>query len=82
MINNTVKHASAEVITIELKNTRNQIVLYYRDDGIGFDVNKQLELSQGLGLNNIVNKVRTIKGSCDFYSNTGEGLIVVITVKI
>ncbi|MEZ4999674.1 MAG: PAS domain S-box protein [Bacteroidales bacterium] len=82
LINNTVKHASAEVITIELKNTRNQIVLYYRDDGIGFDVNKQLELSQGLGLNNIVNKVRTIKGSCDFYSNTGEGLIVVITVKI
>ncbi|MEE4117055.1 MAG: PAS domain S-box protein [Marinilabiliaceae bacterium] len=82
LINNTVKHASAENITIELKNTESQIVLYYRDDGIGFDFKKQLELSMGLGLNNIVNKVRTIKGNCDFHSNTGEGLIVVITVKI
>ena len=82
LINNTVKHASAENITIELKSTENQIVLYYRDDGIGFDVKKQLELSLGLGLNNIVNKIRTIKGSCDFISSTGEGMIVVITVKL
>ena len=82
LINNTVKHASAENITIELRNTESQIVLYYRDDGIGFDYKKQLELSIGLGLNNIVNKVRTIKASCDFHSNTGEGLIVIITVKL
>lgn len=82
LINNTVKHASAENITIELRNTETQIILYYRDDGIGFDVKKQLELSIGLGLNNIVNKIRTIKGSCDFHSNTGEGLMVVITVKL
>ena len=82
LINNTVKHASAENITIELRSTETQIILYYRDDGIGFDVKKQLELSIGLGLNNIVNKIRTIKGSCDFHSNTGEGLMVVITVKL
>ena len=82
LINNTIKHASAENITIELRSTNSQIVLYYRDDGIGFDVNKQLELSLGLGLNNIVNKVRTIKGNCDFLSNTGDGLMVVITVKL
>jgi len=82
LINNTVKHASAEIITIDLRNTENQIILYYRDDGIGFDVKKQLDLSIGLGLNNIVNKLHTIKGSCDFHSNTGEGLIVIITIKL
>jgi PAS domain S-box-containing protein len=82
LINNTIKHASAANITVELRSTDSQIVLYYKDDGIGFDVKKQLELSIGLGLNNILNKVRTIKGSCDFYSNTGEGLIVIITVKL
>lgn len=82
LINNTVKHASAENITIELRSTESQIVLYYRDDGIGFDVKRQLDLSIGLGLNNIVNKIRTIKGNCDFHSRTGEGLMVVITVKL
>ena len=82
LINNAIKHALAENITLELKSTNSQIVLYYRDDGIGFDVKKQLELSMGLGLNNIVNKIRTIKGNCDFHSNLGEGLMVVITVKL
>jgi PAS domain S-box-containing protein len=82
LINNTVKHASAENITIDLRSTDSQIILYYRDDGIGFDVKKQLELSLGLGLNNIVNKIRTIKGVCDFNSKIGEGLMVVISVKI
>jgi PAS domain S-box-containing protein len=82
LINNTIKHASAEHITIELKSTESQVILYYRDDGIGFDVKKQLQLSLGLGLNNIVNKIRTIKGTCDFQSSTGEGLIVLITVKL
>lgn len=82
LINNTIKHASANNITIELKNTESQIILYYRDDGIGFDFKKQMKVSLGLGLNNIVNKVRTINGVCDFHSKTGEGLIVVITVKI
>jgi PAS domain S-box-containing protein len=82
LINNTIKHASASNIIIELKSTNNQIILYYRDDGIGFDYKKQMELSLGLGLNNIVNKVRTINGVCDFHSETGEGLIVVITIKI
>ncbi|MBN1651151.1 MAG: PAS domain S-box protein [Bacteroidales bacterium] len=82
LINNTIKHASANNITIELRSTDSQIVLYYRDDGIGFDVKRQLDLSIGLGLNNIVNKVRTIHGNCDFHSETGEGLMVVITVKL
>ncbi len=82
LINNTIKHASANNITIELRSTDSQIVLYYRDDGIGFDVKRQLDLSIGLGLNNIVNKVRTIHGNCDFHSEIGEGLMVVITVKL
>lgn len=82
LINNTIKHASAEKITIELRSTDSQIVLYYRDDGIGFDVRRQLDLSIGLGLNNIVNKISTIKGNCDFFSEVGEGLMVVITVKL
>lgn len=82
LVNNTIKHASAENIKIELRSTDNQIVLYYRDDGIGFDVKKQMELSLGLGLHNIVNKIRTIRGNCEFVSNTGEGLMVIFTVKL
>ncbi len=82
LINNTLKHASAQNITIELKSENNQIILYYRDDGIGFNVNPMLQSSPGLGLNNIMNKIKTIKGTCDFNSTPGKGMFLLIALKI
>jgi signal transduction histidine kinase len=82
LINNTLKHASAENVKIQLKNTETQIILYYRDDGKGFNVNEMIKNSTGLGLNNIVNKVKTIKGTCDFNSEEGKGMFVLIAVKV
>lgn len=82
LINNTLKHAEAKNIRIQLKNVNNQIILYYRDDGIGFDVDKKIMDGGGLGLNNIINKIKTIKGSCDFNSKPGEGMFIVISVKV
>ncbi len=79
LINNALKHSDAENIKLELKSKNNQIILYYKDDGKGFDVSKILENSNGLGLNNIINKIKTIKGTCDFYSD--KGLIFMAVIK-
>ncbi len=82
LIHNTLKHASARNIKIELKVLNNQLILYYQDDGVGFDIDEMIRTSQGLGLNNIVNKVTTIKGVCDFNSRPDKGMFVLITVKL
>lgn len=82
LINNTVKHAQAQNIKVQLKSNFNQIILYYRDDGIGFNLNEKMENGGGLGLNNIVNKVKTLKGSCDFNSRKGKGMFVLISLKV
>ncbi len=82
LINNTLKHSQAENVVIDLKSTENQIILYYKDDGIGFDVDDQLHNSGGLGLNNIVNKIKTIKGACDFYSKKEGGMVLLISVRL
>ena len=82
LINNTLKHSSAKNITIELKSTEKQILLYYKDDGAGFDIEEKLANSTGLGLNNIVNKIKTIKGSCDFYSKDKGGMVLLISIRI
>jgi len=81
LINNTLKHAQANNIRIELKTQNDMVLLYYKDDGIGFNPENKLKFSTGLGLNNIVNKVKTIKGNCDFYSANNKGLRVLITLK-
>jgi signal transduction histidine kinase len=82
LINNTIKHAQAKNIFIELKNTEKYIYLYYKDDGIGFDITNMTFNSSGLGLRNIQNKIKTIKGTCDFNSRPGQGMFVLISIGI
>jgi PAS domain S-box-containing protein len=81
LINNTIKHAQAQNIRIQLKNINNQIILYYRDDGIGFNFDEKIG-SGGLGLNNIINKIKTLKGTCDFNTDAGKGMFLVISLKL
>jgi len=82
LINNTLKHAQATNITIDLKSYKNQIILYYRDNGIGFVPDKILKEKSGLGLSNVFNKIKTIKGTIDLNSSPGNGMFMLISVKI
>ncbi len=82
LINNTLKHAQAQNIRIELKNYNNQVILYYRDDGQGFNVDEKLNQRHGLGLHNIINKIKMLKGNCDFNSSPGKGMFVLINLNL
>ena len=82
LINNTLKHSRADHIKIDLKSFDNQIILYYRDNGIGFDLNAELKKNSGYGLSNIINKMKTIKGSCDINSEPGKGMFLIASVRI
>ena len=82
LINNTLKHASADNISLELKCIHNQIILHYSDDGIGFEFDKIIKKSPGLGINNIINKIRTINGTCEFYKSKNSGMKVLISLKL
>ncbi len=82
LINNTIKHAQADEIIIDLRSTQNKIILYYRDNGKGFSPNEAIKNGNGLGLRNLIHKVNTIKGTCDFFSQPGKGFIAVITVPV
>lgn len=82
LINNTLKHSGARNIIIDLKSYQNQIQLYYRDDGKGFEMENVLGKSKGLGLNNIFNKIKTIKGTIDLNTSIGIGMFILITVSV
>ena len=82
LIKNAIKHSKAKKIILELKNKNNQIILYYKDNGKGFDINNVIANNTGLGLKNIMNKIKSIKGNCDFYSDLGKGLRFMAVIKI
>lgn len=63
LINNTIKHASAENIYIRLYVDENLMYLDYEDDGIGFDKNimDQVE-KRGMGLFNLISRIKSLNG--------------------
>lgn len=78
LINNTIKHAQAQQVVIELKHEGNRIRLSYKDDGIGFELDKALEKGDHtLGLRNIISRVRSLKGDFSF-RKTSPGIEVKI----
>ncbi|MPM15030.1 hypothetical protein SDC9_61395 [bioreactor metagenome] len=82
LVNNSLKHSQASNIEIFLESHENQVNLFYKDDGVGFDVDEKLRQPTGLGLNNIINKVKTINGLCLIKSKPGEGMNVLITLTV
>lgn len=78
LLYNSVKHAKASEVLIQINKENNELVIQFEDDGIGFDMNN-LE-HKGMGLENIKSRINFLKGSILFDSNVGEGLSVLIHV--
>lgn len=80
-INNTVKHAKANNIYIVIIDNGNFIQLNYKDDGIGFDIEKMILEQKGLGLFNLKNRIQTIGGNVKMISEPGAGVNYSISIN-
>ncbi|MBN1185905.1 MAG: tetratricopeptide repeat protein [Bacteroidales bacterium] len=82
LINNTLKHAGAKNIKIEMGINKKKIFnLTYIDDGQGFDILAKSE-STGLGLNNIKNRIESLNGVVEYESQVGKGVKVYINLPV
>jgi len=69
-INNILKHANANKVTIHLRETDNTLLLTVKDNGKGFD---RLKIKKGLGITNIYNRAENLGGSAEIISSPGNG---------
>ncbi len=76
-VHNALKHARAKNIVISLSNTRREIVLSVKDDGIGFKKNIQ---HKGLGLSIMYSRAETINASLQISKNNGRGTALVCSL--
>lgn len=67
LLNNTLKHANATNVYIQLSRNENTLSLTVEDDGKGFDVNKIQK--NGIGLSNIQHRVDYLNGKMDIKSD-------------
>ena len=65
LVQNTLKHADARQVDVQLLRSRDQVVLHYEDDGIGFGAATGQE---GIGLRNIRERVHALGGRLDLHA--------------
>ncbi len=80
LITNTLKHANAQQISIQLEDSEKELSLLYIDDGQGFDT-KGLTY-RGMGLSNMESRVKSINGIIQITSAINKGVRVSIQVPI
>jgi signal transduction histidine kinase len=78
-LNNTVKHAQATRVDIQLQVDRNEIVLSVQDDGVGFDPRNRYP---GMGLHTMQERVEQMGGALQIESAPGQGAQVRIRLPL
>lgn len=82
LINNTIKHAKAKKIDIDLNIEEKNLTIVYKDDGKGFQMDKLLNQANntGMGFSNIFSRINSLKGEINVDSKPGKGTLVNIKV--
>jgi len=78
-LNNSLKHAEAGRITVRLEMVTPTVTLKIIDDGRGFDLE---QISGGMGLQNIRERLEQLNGSLEISSSPGAGTCVEFAVSI
>jgi two-component system NarL family sensor kinase len=81
LINNVIKHAQANELSIFLQKTKQTIRVQIADNGIGFDY-ETAKQKDGLGLKNILLRIEYLKGTVNFASNQPSGTKVSIEIPV
>lgn len=73
VINNALKHALPDLISIKIKRNDLQRVIEIQDNGKGFDTSIK---SQGSGMFNLKKRMETIGGDFNISSSIGKGTLI------
>jgi len=78
ILNNTGKHSKAKNFFLRHRKDQNKIRFFFSDDGVGFNKNK----SEGIGLNNIKQRVELLAGEMNLISSqNGTEIVLEIPTK-
>ena len=82
LINNIVKHAQANKVTVQIIKYPDYINLSVEDNGSGFDYLNALQEKKGIGLGNVLSRVDYLRGKMNVDSVPGRGTTVIIDVPL
>ena len=81
LVNNSIKHAQASNISVEVIKKAKKTFITVADNGIGFDTENSKEAPKGIGLSSIKNRLRLYKGTLTIESSPQTGTSVQASLK-
>jgi len=83
LINNTLKHAHAQEILLEIFLADNLLTINYKDNGKGFIINEQGTIPEsGMGIGNIKSRIKSINGNFEILSIPNHGVNAIFQIKL
>lgn len=73
IIQNTIKHARASKLLIQINQVEDRLHIVCEDNGVGFHYNQLSKEQSGLGLRNLNSRTEIMGGKMDVYSVPGKG---------
>jgi two-component system, NarL family, sensor kinase len=81
LVNNTLKHAQASELLIQLSLHDHVLEVTVEDNGKGWNTEEALK-EKGMGWSNIESRINYLKGAIDVKSAPGKGTSVIITIPV
>ncbi|MDF1548970.1 MAG: PAS domain S-box protein [Bacteroidales bacterium] len=82
LINNSIKYSKANLITIVLIAIDGSISMNYSDNGVGFDLETTIKNNTGMGLSNIISRIKSLNGKINMQSDIDKGIEVDVKIAI
>lgn len=79
---NIMKHARATRVEVELTCDTEEVTLSVYDNGVGFDLKEIQARHPGLGLVNMRERVRSVRGHIDLNSKPGLGTHITVQIPL
>ena len=80
-LNNVLKHAEAENVSVLLQQRKDHLVLITEDDGCGFE--REIDVNpRGLGLIGMQERAALLKGDLEIDSERGAGTTVMVRIPL
>lgn len=79
LINNAIKHSSAERVSLFIWEADKHIYIDYIDDGKGFNIEEVIQNEQ-VGLRNIIERIKSVNGNIEFATTTPKNVQIYITI--
>ncbi|MFP7464781.1 sensor histidine kinase, partial [Bacillus safensis] len=82
LLSNALKHSKATQVLVMLICIKDQVVLHYEDDGVGFDASHLDQHTMSMGLSGIRERVKALNGKLQIHTAPEKGLKVKIEMEL